>query len=154
MALDTAFYLVTRDIAIRSGLVDVRYRTHDGRFILDNKDLSRVRFTTDEYVSGLAGVEKITESEAQTLIAKGGYKKGLMADSSPTTNGFANEAPIVEETNDEQEVVEEPNEGANVESNEVEGTSEEPTENVEAEEQASDNNEEETENNEQEKEEE
>lgn len=77
MALDTAFYLVTRDIAIRSGLVDVRYRTLDGRFILDNKDLSRVRFTTDEYVSGLAGVEKITEAEAQTLIAQGGYKKGL-----------------------------------------------------------------------------
>ena len=77
MALDTAFYLVTRDIAIRSGLVDVRYRTLDGRFILDNKDLSRIRFTTDEYVSGLAGVEKITEAEAQTLIARGGYKKGL-----------------------------------------------------------------------------
>ena len=77
MALDTAFYLVTRDIAIRSGLVDVRYRTLDGRFILDNKDLSRVRFTTDEYVSGLKGVEKISEAEAQTLIARGGYKKGL-----------------------------------------------------------------------------
>lgn len=77
MALDTAFYLVTRDIAIRSGLVDVRYRTLEGKFILDNKDLSRVRFTTDEYVSGLAGVEKITEAEAQTLIARGGYKKGL-----------------------------------------------------------------------------
>lgn len=77
MALDTAFYLVTRDIAIRSGLVDVRYRTLDGRFILDNKDLSRVRFTTDEYVSGLKGVEKISEAEAQTLIAQGGYKKGL-----------------------------------------------------------------------------
>lgn len=77
MALDTAFYLVTRDIAIRSGLVDVRYRTLDGRFILDNKDLSRVRFTTDEYISGLKGVEKISEAEAQTLIAQGGYKKGL-----------------------------------------------------------------------------
>lgn len=109
MALDTAFYLVTKEIAIRSGLVDVRYRTLDNRFILDNKDLSRVRFTTDEYVNGLDGVEKITEAEAQTLIAKGGYKKGLMADSSPATNSFANEAPIVE------------------------GTSEEPTENVEEE---------------------
>lgn len=77
MALDTAFYLVTRDIAIRSGLVDVRYRTLDGRFILDNKDLSRVRFTTDEYISGLKGVEKISEAEAQAFIAQGGYKKGL-----------------------------------------------------------------------------
>ena len=131
MALDTAFYLVTKEIAIRSGLIDVRYRTLDNRFILDNKDLSRVRFTTDEYVNGLDGVEKITEAEAQTLIAKGGYKKGLMADSSPATNGFANEAPVVEET------------------------SEEPTESVEEEEQASDNdNEEEIETNEQEKEEE
>ena len=145
MALDTAFYLVTKEIAIRSGLIDVRYRTLDNRFILDNKDLSRVRFTTDEYVNGLDGVEKITEAEAQTLIAKGGYKKGLMADSSSTTNGFANEAPVVEETNED----------ANEESNEVEETSEEPTENVEEEEQASDNNEEkETETNEQEKEEE
>lgn len=101
MALDTAFYLVTKEIAIRSGLVDVRYRTLDGHFILDNKDLSRVRFTTDEYISGLKGVEKISESEAQTLIEQGGYKKGLMANGSPTTNGFANEAPIIEETSEE-----------------------------------------------------
>ena len=106
MALDTAFYLVTKEIAQRSGLIDVRYRTIDNRFILDNKDLSRVRFTTDEYVSGLQGVEKISESEAQTLIAKGGYKKGLMEDSSPITESIVNEAPLTEETDSEQEVVE------------------------------------------------
>jgi len=106
MALDTAFYLVTKEIAQRSGLIDVRYRTLDNRFILDNKDLSRVRFTTDEYVSGLQGVEKISESEAQTLIAKGGYKKGLMKDSSPITESIVNEAPLAEETNSDQEVVE------------------------------------------------
>ena len=106
MALDTAFYLVTKEIAQRSGLIDVRYRTLDNRFILDNKDLSRVRFTTDEYVSGLQGVEKISESEAQTLIAKGGYKKGLMEDSSPITESIVNEAPLAEETDSEQEVVE------------------------------------------------
>lgn len=134
MALDTAFYLVTKEIAIRSGLVDVRYRTLDNRFILDNKDLSRVRFTTDEYVSGLKGVEKITEAEAQTLIARGGYKKGLMVDSSPTEDDFANEAPIVKETD------------------KVDETSEESTESEEKEEQASGNDEEET--NKQEKEEE
>ena len=100
MALDTAFYLVTKEIAIRSGLVDVRYRTLDGRFILDNKDLSRVRFTTDEYVNGLDGVEKITESEAQTLIAKGGYKKGLITDSSPT---FVEEAEPTENVEEEEQ---------------------------------------------------
>ena len=113
MALDTAFYLVTRDIAIRSGLVDVRYRTLDGRFILDNKDLSRVRFTTDEYVSGLDGVEKITEAEAQTLIAKGGYKKGLATEYVGQTSN-SEEEPISEEVSGE-------------ETNKVDGTEEETT---------------------------
>lgn len=76
MALETAVYLVTRDIAIRSGLKDQRYRIADGRFVLDNKDLSRVRFTIDEYISGLSGVEKSDEQTAQTLIAQNGYKRG------------------------------------------------------------------------------
>lgn len=98
MALDTAFYIVTRDIAIRSGLVSVRYRTLDGRFILDNKDLSRVRFTTDEYISGLKGVEKITESEAKTLIAQGGFRKGLGVEN-PNTELPSDR----EETNEEVE---------------------------------------------------
>lgn len=108
MALDTAFYLVTRDIAIRSGLVDVRYRTLDGRFILDNKDLSRVRFTTDEYVSGLAGVEKITEAEAQTLIARGGYKKGLGVENPSTELPTGEEEePVVESETSSDETQEE-----------------------------------------------
>lgn len=123
MALDTAFYLVTRDIAIRSGLVDVRYRTLDGRFILDNKDLSRVRFTTDEYVSGLAGVEKITESEAQTLIAQGGYKKGL---------GVENPSIELPNSNEEEPVVESETPSDETESESTtEQTEEEQTENNE-----------------------
>lgn len=77
MALEIAFYKVTEDIAIRSGLIAERYRTSDNEhWILDNKDLSRVRFTVDEYINGLSGVEKITENEAETLIALGGYKFG------------------------------------------------------------------------------
>ena len=77
MALEIAFYKVTEDIAIRSGLIAERYRTADNEhWILDNKDLSRVRFTSDEYINGLSGVEKITENEAETLIALGGYKFG------------------------------------------------------------------------------
>ena len=55
---------MTKDIAIRSGLIESRYRIADGRFVLDNKDLSRVRFTPDEYISGLAGVEKVSEEVA------------------------------------------------------------------------------------------
>ena len=77
MALEIAFYKVTEDIAIRSGLIAERYRTADNEhWILDNKDLSCVRFTADEYINGLSGVEKITENEAETLIALGGYKFG------------------------------------------------------------------------------
>ena len=76
MALATQLYLVTKDIAIRSGLIESRYRIADGRFVLDNKDLSRVRFTPDEYISGLAGVEKVSDEEAETLIAQNGYQMG------------------------------------------------------------------------------
>ena len=76
MALATQLYLVTKDIAIRSGLIESRYRIADGRFVLDNKDLSRVRFTPDEYISGLAGVAKVSEDEAETLIAQNGYQMG------------------------------------------------------------------------------
>ena len=123
MALDTAFYLVTKEIAIRSGLIDVRYRTLDNRFILDNKDLSRVRFTTDEYVNGLDGVEKITEAEAQTLIARGGYKKGLGVENPnielPT--GDKEEGVVEAETpseGTEEEAVIEPTEEEQAENNE------------------------------------
>ena len=76
MALATQLYLVTKDIAIRSGLIESRYRIADGRFVLDNKDLSRVRFTPDEYISGLAGVEKVSDEDAETLIAQNGYQMG------------------------------------------------------------------------------
>lgn len=76
MALDSAFYLVTQDIAQRAGVIGRRYKTRDGNYIVDNKDLSHVRFTTDEYMSGLSGIiKKITEQEASLLIAQGGYDK-------------------------------------------------------------------------------
>lgn len=74
--LDTAIYIVERDIARRSGLLASRYRTADGRFVLNNRDLARVRMTAEEYVTGLQGIEKVTHEEARTLIARGGFKMG------------------------------------------------------------------------------
>ena len=104
MALEIAFYKVTEDIAIRSGLIAERYRTADNEhWILDNKDLSRVRFTADEYINGLSGVEKITENEAETLIALGGYKFGY--------EGLDGDRNVVV---DEQEVVTIEDENGNV----------------------------------------
>ena len=74
MALATQLYLVTRDIAIRSGIIESRYRIADGRFVLDNKDLSYIRFTPDEYIDGLKGVEKVSKDDAMLLIKENGYK--------------------------------------------------------------------------------
>ena len=76
MAFNNAIYLVSRDIAIRSGLIQIRYRIADGRFVLNNKDLSYVRFTPDEYIDGLAGVERTSEEIAARLIAENGHKMG------------------------------------------------------------------------------
>lgn len=115
MALEIAFYKVTEDIAIRSGLIAERYRTADNEhWILDNKDLSRVRFTADEYINGLSGVEKITENEAETLIALGGYKFGyegldddrhVVVDEQDETKGKSDETISQEDTGNVEEVL-------------------------------------------------
>ena len=115
MALEIAFYKVTEDIAIRSGLIAERYRTADNEhWILDNKDLSRVRFTADEYINGLSGVEKITENEAETLIALGGYKFGyegldddrnVVVDEQDETEGKSDETISQEDTSNVEKVL-------------------------------------------------
>lgn len=97
MALDSSRFLVTQEIAVRSGVIESRYRIADGRFVLDNKDLSRIRFTTDEYINGLAGVEKVTDVVAQRLIAENGYQMGL-----PKDTDTANTAAVENENGNEQ----------------------------------------------------
>lgn len=74
--IDNTFYLVERDVAVRSGLLNSRYRTLDGRYVLDSKDLSRIRLRSDEFENGLSGIERISPEDAKTLIAKGGFKVG------------------------------------------------------------------------------
>ena len=117
MALDTATYLVTRTIAIRSGLIESRYRIADGRFVLDNKDLQRVRFTSDEYITGLQGVEKVSEEEARTLIARNGYKMGDGAPASNTRSvqQEAPEEPAEETLEANEETLEAPEESEETE---------------------------------------
>ena len=119
MALEIAFYKVTEDIAIRSGLIAERYRTADNEhWILDNKDLSRVRFTADEYINGLSGVEKITENEAETLIALGGYKfgyEGLYDEGNVVVDEHVVNNEEAQENGDEQEKTISPEDTCNVE---------------------------------------
>ena len=78
MALDSAIYLVTREIAMRSGTINSRYRIADGRFVLSNKDLAMIRFTSEEYLTGLQGVERVDERDAQRLIAENNFQRGLV----------------------------------------------------------------------------
>ena len=110
--LETATYLVTKEIAIRSGLVDSRYRIADGRFVLNNRDLSRVRFEPDEYINGLEGVEKVTPERAKTLIRQNNFAIGLevveeqqeteIVDNAENANQD-NEMPIEENENSVQQ---------------------------------------------------
>ena len=124
--LETATYLVTKEIAIRSGLISSRYRVADGRFVLNNRDLSRVRFSPDEYINGLEGVEKISSEQAKTLIRQNNFRLGAeveepaIAEETETTetenaniesqeNVNVDETPI--DNGDQQEPIENENQG-------------------------------------------
>lgn len=75
--IDTALFLVDAVIAQRAGRTVGRYKTEEGKYILNEKDLEHVRFTTEEYLTGLKGVKKITQAEADELIKRGGYELNL-----------------------------------------------------------------------------
>lgn len=117
MALDTATYLVTRQVAMRSGVINSRYRVADGRFVLSNKDLSLVRLTSDEFLTGLQGVERISEADAQRLIAENKFQRGLGNISVPIEQVQEEvvEAPAEEETLEAPEESEETEEEQNTE---------------------------------------
>lgn len=74
--VDSQNFLVTREVALRTGDIRYKYRTEDGRFIIDARILSRINFTSEEIVNGLSGIKKITKEEAETLIARNGYTMG------------------------------------------------------------------------------
>lgn len=74
--VDIAFFKVTREIANRTGLLKYRYRTVDGMFLIDNKDLQRVRMTSDEMLNGFGGIEKISLEEVERLKVENNYKMG------------------------------------------------------------------------------
>lgn len=132
MALDTALYLVTKDIATRSGLIDSRYRIADGRFVLDNKDLSRVRFTTDEYINGLQGIEKVDDATAKTLIAQNGYQMGLK-EVQFVAEQQEEEVPVEQEQEQETETADSDDSNDTETTADEEGTEQEENENNEQE---------------------
>lgn len=74
--IDNDNFLVSRAVAERAGVIGQKWKTDDGRYILDRKTLSRIRLTSEEYITGLQGVERVTKEEAITLAAKAGWKMG------------------------------------------------------------------------------
>lgn len=96
--VDVAFYLATEEIARRSGVMQSRYRVPDGRILLDNKDLSNIRLTTEEYLHGLSGIEQIDKNDAMALVRKNGYVMGLPTNAPQVNNA---EDAVLEEQNDE-----------------------------------------------------
>lgn len=104
--VEIGFYLVTEAVARRAGVIASRYRTQDGRFVLDDKDLSYIRLTPDEYLHGLEGIERVTKQEALAEIQMENYQMGEQ------------EQPVAEETNNPAEADSEAAE--NVENTEVE----------------------------------
>ena len=66
---------VSADIARRAGVIDIRHRTADGNFIVNESDLRMVRFEPEEYVRGISG-QVLTEQEAAKLIEAGGNQIG------------------------------------------------------------------------------
>ena len=105
MAVDKGLFLVSREIAIRSGMVASRYRTTDGKFILNERDMSRVRPTSDEIIHGF-DIKEITKAQALELSRKNGYKMGLDEES----EGVVAEQPLNDEYIGEEEPVAEVNE--------------------------------------------
>ena len=110
--VEIGFYLVTEAIARRAGVIDSRYRTQDGRFVLDDKDLSFIRLTPDEYLTGLQGIEKVTKQEALSEIQMENYQMGAQEVQQPVAGeqpaeASSEPAESVENTEVEQQPTEE-----------------------------------------------
>lgn len=64
-------FLASADIAERIGVTESRYRTPEGKYILDEKDIRMIRFqmTPEEYVNGIDATI-IPDDKVQAIIKK------------------------------------------------------------------------------------
>ena len=112
--VDIAFYFATREIAERCGKTQNRFVITDGRYVLDNADLDSIRLTSDEYITGLQGIERVDKETALAAIKANGSKMGYQVNNTITTEPtpaqelVQEEAPVMQEEPETQE--ENPNE--------------------------------------------
>lgn len=69
-------YLASKSVAERTGFINQRYVTKDGKYIVNDRDLRNVRLTPEEYVSGL-DITPITQEESRRLQKENNYKMGV-----------------------------------------------------------------------------
>ena len=65
-------YLVSKELAERTGFAKQRYVTKDGRYIVNDRDLRIARLTEQEKEAA----EPITKEQSRQLISENGYKTG------------------------------------------------------------------------------
>ena len=70
-----SYFLADVSLARRAGVESVRYMVSDGRMVLNDSDLRRLRLTPQEFLTGLP-VEMISLSESKRLIRENGYDLG------------------------------------------------------------------------------
>lgn len=121
--INSTIYIATQDVAERTGFISSRYRTKDGRFILNHQDLRRVSLTTDEVLNGLGDkVQVIDKDVANDLIIENGFALGA----NPIQNEGNNQMHQTSTLNNEQEAEQEEQENE-VTEEEEEKTQEEAT---------------------------
>ncbi len=65
-------YVVSKEVAERTGFTKQRYVTKDGKYIVNDRDLRIAQLTEIEKNA----LEKITKQQSKQLIAENGYKTG------------------------------------------------------------------------------
>lgn len=73
--IDSSVFLATEEVARRAGVYETAYIVEDGRFVVDRQDIRRIRLTGDEMLTGIAGIERITEQQAERLISENKYRR-------------------------------------------------------------------------------
>lgn len=74
--IQTGYYLATRKVAERCGNIYNTYRVADGRYVVSDRHLKRLVLSPQEYITGIEGIEMVSEQEALKLIKANGKKKG------------------------------------------------------------------------------
>lgn len=107
------YFTASAELTRRAGIIESRYRTKDGRYVINGNDLQKLSLvmTPEEFIGGIDVVE-ISETESKRLISEGGYHLGELYEN---TEEVSEEAPVEEVHEEPQEETSPEEEQANEE---------------------------------------